>query len=105
MTRALALVNDIEGLPARSLWTRVCAQKQPVLVPSVGKILPCTSFCYISSLHGNALNSAEVYQKKNTNTESTYDVLAYLVPSFLTFVMHLPASPTSKQVYYHRQQI
>ena len=35
------------------------------------------------------------YTKKRTNTESTYDVLAYLVPSFGL----LPASPTSKQVY------
>ena len=31
--------------------------------------------------------------------ESTYDVLAYLVPSFQTFEMRLPASPTNKQVY------
>ena len=37
--------------------------------------------------------------KQNTNVESTYDVLAYLVPSFRTFVMRVPASPTSKQVY------
>ena len=38
MTHALALLNSIEGLlvPARSVSTRVCAQKQPVLVLSVG---------------------------------------------------------------------
>ena len=40
----------------------------------------------------------QVY-KKNTNTESTYNVLAYLVVTFQTSVMHLPASSTSKQVY------
>jgi len=30
------------------------------------------------------------------NTESTYNVLASLVPSFQTFMTHLVASPTSK---------
>ena len=48
--RALALVNDIEGLPARSVWTRVCAQKQPVLVPSVGIILPAHRFAVFHDL-------------------------------------------------------
>ena len=43
------------------------------------------------------LPQKQVY--KNMNTESTYDVLVYLVPSFRTFVTRLPASPTSKQVY------
>ena len=37
-TRALTFLNDIKGLPTRSVWTRVCAQKQPVLALSVGNI-------------------------------------------------------------------
>ena len=43
--------------------------------------------------------TAQKSTKEDTNTESTYDMLAYFVPSFRTFVTRLPASPTSNQVY------
>ena len=52
-----------------------------------------------STIHFMETAQKQVYKKKNTNMESIYDLLAYLVPSFRTFMTHLPASPTSKQVY------
>ena len=51
------------------------------------------------SFHRNGVKQHRSKYTKNTKTESSYDVLPYLVPSFWTFVTRLLASPTSKQVY------
>ena len=40
--------------------------------------------CQVCSLHGNAFKQHRSKYTKNTNTESTYDVLAYLVPSYMS---------------------
>ena len=42
---------------------------------------------------------ASIQKKNNTNMESIYDVLAYLVLSFWTSMTCQTASQTSKQVY------
>ena len=93
-----------------SVHIHVSTQNKPVSLQCHWQVLKNVSFalneCMASLLFTSwkCFKQRRSIQKNNMNTENTY-VLAYLVPSFLTFETHLPASPTSKQVYYHWQQI
>ena len=87
------------------LSVHICLSTQNELGKSSMSLLKRVSFAlneWMASLlftSGNASKQhrSKYTKKENTNMESKYDVLAYLVPSFRTFVTHVPASPTSKQ--------